>query len=139
MKEGSTPDASLPEQQRLTMKNIMAQHEGNVPFILADKGVDYDTQVFNANVPYLVDKIDTHLANVWNEALTFLGINNTNTQKKERLVTNEVDANDQHIYSEEWVRLKARLDFCEQVYKMFPNDFPNGKPFVTRNIEKIEV
>ena len=54
-----------------------------------------------------------------NEALTFLGINNANTDKKERLITDEVKANDEQLYVARQVMLNARKQACEEINKMF--------------------
>ena len=57
--------------------------------------------------------------NLWNEALTFLGIKNANTDKRERLITAEVDANDQNIQSNLQIMLTARERAAEKINKLF--------------------
>ena len=54
-----------------------------------------------------------------NEALTFLGINNANTDKKERLITDEVRANDEQLYIARQIMLNARKQACDEINKMF--------------------
>ena len=41
--------------------------------------------------------MELHKHEIWNECMTFLGINNANTDKRERLITNEVDSNNDLI------------------------------------------
>lgn len=68
----------------LTLKNTYMSFAGNTPFIFGNK--DYNiNQKLNAlktDAPYLIDKLELHKHEIWNEALTFLGIDNANTDKK---------------------------------------------------------
>ena len=57
-----------------------------------------------------------------NDLLTRIGINNTNIQKKERLISNEVDSNLMEIMSHAYSMLDERTKFCEEVNKKFDLD-----------------
>ena len=83
----------------LTLKNVYMQYSGNTPFIFGSKQFDLNNRlsVLNTNAPYLIDKLELHKHEIWNEALTYLGINNANTDKKERLITDEVNSNNELI------------------------------------------
>lgn len=60
------------------------------------------------------------LNNWWSQALTALGVNNLNTSdKKERLLTDEVNSNDQFITLNSAYRLDMRLHFCEHLNEVF--------------------
>ena len=76
----------------LTLKNVYMQYSGNTPFIFGNKQFDISNKlnVLKTDAPYLVDKLELHKHEIWNEALTYLGIDNANTDKKERLITDEV-------------------------------------------------
>ena len=67
----------------------------------------------------MTDKLLTYKHNLWNEAMTFLGIGNAKQDKKERLVTSEVKANDEQIFSSREIMLIARRQACEKINKMF--------------------
>jgi hypothetical protein len=56
---------------------------------------------------------------MWNDALTFLGIDNANTDKKERLITAEAESNDEHTDLSAEVMLKTRRIAAEQINKMY--------------------
>lgn len=119
------------ENQRLTFKNIMMQWDGNEPFIFGDKNLDTNSiEVINANAPYNIDKMDIHKNMVWNEAMTFLGIENANTDKKERLVENEVSANNGQIEASRYIMLNARRQACKQINKMFEKELDGKKIWV---------
>ena len=51
--------------------------------------------------------------------MTFLGINNANTEKRERLITDEVEANNEHIDLSAECMLKARQRAAEQINELF--------------------
>ena len=52
------------------------------------------------------------------EILTFFGLNN-NFEKKERLLVDEVNSNNEFISSNVDIMLKCREDFCKEVNEMF--------------------
>lgn len=83
----------------LTLKNVYMQYSGNIPFIFGSKKFDINNKlnVLRTDAPYLLDKLALHKHEVWDEMLTFLGINNANTDKKERLITDEVNSNNELI------------------------------------------
>lgn len=108
------------ENERLTMQNLYMQYDGNQPFIFAtDKLNTKGLTVLKTDAPYLADKIYELKTNVWNEALTYLGISNINVVKKERMITDEVTRNLGGTYSSRYSRLQARKDACKQINNMF--------------------
>lgn len=108
------------DKQRLSFKQAIKLRDENAPVIYGDKNLDLnEIKVLKTDAPIIFDKLQTQKMNIWNECLTFLGINNANTNKRERLITNEVDANDQMIQANEDVMLKSRQKACELINKMF--------------------
>lgn len=108
------------ENQRLTMKNLYMQYAGNEPFIFGDNNLDMDAiKVLPTNAPYVADKLNILKRQIWNEALTYLGIENSNTEKKERLVSDEVNSNLGGVAAQRFCRLNARRKAADQINKMF--------------------
>lgn len=108
------------ENQRLTMKNLYMQYDGNEPFIFGDKQLDMDgIKVLKTDAPYVADKLNILKRQIWNEALTYLGIENSNTEKRERLVSDEVTSNLGGVSAQRFCRLNARRKAAEQINKMF--------------------
>lgn len=108
------------ENQRLTMKNLYMQYDGNEPFIFGDNNLDMDAiKVLSTNAPYVADKLNILKRQIWNEALTYLGIENSNTEKKERLVSDEVNSNLGGVAAQRFCRLNARRKAADQINKMF--------------------
>lgn len=79
------------EEQRLTILNLYKQYDGNTPVIFGDSSLDIKTlEVLKTDAPYICDKIWQLKQDTWSECLTRLGIPNVSTNKKERLITEEV-------------------------------------------------
>ena len=111
------------ETQRLTMKNLYMQFEGNEPFIFGNKGLDVNgLKVLRTDAPYVADKLYELKVQIWNEALTYLGISNINTVKKERMITDEVTRNQGGVVASRYSRLESRRQACEQINDMFGLD-----------------
>lgn len=108
------------ENQRLVMKNLYSQYMGNEPFIFGDKNLDLSgIKTFDTTSPYVADKLYDLKTQYWNEALTYLGISNVNTVKKERMITDEVQRNLGGTIASRYSRLFMRQQACEQINKMF--------------------
>lgn len=108
------------EQQRLTLTNLYKEYDGNAPVIFADKSLDMNAlQVLSTQAPYVADKIYQLKTQIWNEALTYLGISNVSFQKRERMVSDEVTRSQGGTVASRYSRLNARRQACEQINKMF--------------------
>lgn len=108
------------ENQRLTLKNLYMKYEGNEPFIFGDKNINLDDiRVISTNAPYVADRLYQIKTQIWNEALTYLGISNINIQKKERLITDEVQRNQGGTLASRLSRLNARRRACDEINRMF--------------------
>lgn len=108
------------EKQRLTLLNLYKEFDGNAPFIFGDKNLDLNSlKSINTNAPYVCDKIYTLKTQVWNEALTYLGISNINIQKKERLITDEVTRNQGGTIASRYSRLESRREAVKKINAMF--------------------
>lgn len=108
------------ENQRLTMKNLYKQYEGNEPFIFGSKGLDTNgLKVLQTGAPYVADKLYELKTQIWNEALTYLGISNINVVKKERMITDEVTRNQGGTVASRYSRLESRREACLKINEMF--------------------
>lgn len=108
------------EKQRLTMLNLYKEYDGNAPFIFGDKNLDLNTlKAISTGAPYVCDKIYQLKTQIWNEALTYLGISNINIQKKERLITDEVTRNQGGTIASRYSRLESRREAVKKINEMF--------------------
>lgn len=109
------------ETQRLVMLNLYKEYEGNEPFIFGDSNLDTrGFQVIKTDAPFVADKIRQEKIQTWNEALTYLGISNTNVTKKERLISDEVIRSQGGTIASRYSRLEMRRQACREINKMFP-------------------
>ena len=111
------------EQQRLTFSNMMKKIEGNEYWIWTYKGIDPNQiEILDMPVPNVTLDLQTLKHQIWNEALTFLGVENTNTEKKERLISQEVFSNMGDVEAQRFTRLNARQRACDDVNRLFGLD-----------------
>lgn len=108
----------------LTLKNVYMQYSGNTPFIFGNKQFDISNKlnVLKTDAPYLIDKLELHKHEIWNEVMTFLGIDNANTDKKERLITNEVESNKEIIKYYLNCFYKTRKKACDEINEKYGLD-----------------
>lgn len=115
------------EKQRLTLKNAFKEFNGNSPVIYADNNFDPESlTVLKTDAPYISDKIYDLKTNLWNEALTYLGIPSANVMKKERLIKDEVLRGLGGTLANRYSRLEARQHAVEQINKMFGTNIEVG-------------
>lgn len=106
----------LNEKQRLTMENIYNQYDGNKPVIFGDKDNLSSEQIksIKTEAPFVADKVMEYKKEIFNEALTFLGVNNIMVEKKERLISDEANSNNELINLNLQSYLAPRLEACKQ-------------------------
>lgn len=94
------------DKQRLTMKQLYMQYDGNMPVIYGDKSLNPEAlRVLRTDAPFIADKLSAQRSAVWAEFLTFIGIANVGFEKNERLTADEVNANN------EFVEMSASVGF----------------------------
>lgn len=112
-----------PEEQRLTLENLYSQYDGNRPVIYGSKSLDINgIKAITTGAPFVADKLYELKTQIWNEALTYLGISNINVVKKERMITDEVTRNQGGIVASRYSRLQSRREACDKINKMFGLD-----------------
>ena len=109
------------ENQKLALQNAYTQYSGNSPVIFADKnsGLENSIKSIDTKVDFIADKITEYKKEIWNEALTFLGINNLKDDKKERLITDEANSNNELINLNLQSYLIPRQEACKQFNEYF--------------------
>ena len=111
------------DSERLTLENMYMQYDGNKPVIKGVKGLNPNAfTVLKTDAPYVADKLYQLKTQIWNEALTYLGISNINITKKERLITDEVTRNQGGTIASRYSRLQTRREACKKINKMFGLD-----------------
>lgn len=111
---------TAPENQRLSWINIFRQWQEGQPVILGVEGLQLDDMV--KVWPVAPDKdvplnLQISKSRIWNECMTLLGINNANQDKKERVVTGEVESNNDQVVSNRGIALNSRKIACDQIQR----------------------
>lgn len=104
------------QRQEFSMKKLYEQYDGNTPVIYADKnsGLNPDAiRAIKTDAPFIANAILEYKQSIWNEFLSFLGINNL-AEKRERLISNEVDSNNELINMNLQSYLIPRKKACEE-------------------------
>lgn len=98
------------------LENLYNQYNGNQPFIFGNKNQLNDDllKAIKTDSPYVADKLTEYKKEIWNEALTYLGINNISIQKKERLTENESNENNELVNLNLQTMLAPRIEACRQ-------------------------
>ena len=108
------------EKQRLTMRNLYMQYDGDMPYIFGDDSINPDAlKSFKTEAPFVADKLYSLKTQIWNEALTYLGIANISTVKRERLLSDEVARSMGGTIAGRYSRLSERKRACEKINNLF--------------------
>lgn len=80
------------------MKSLLRQILAGEPAVFGGLEVNDAIKILQTNAPYLIDKLQIYREQLYNECLTFLGIDNNGAmQKKERSIIDEVNSNNETI------------------------------------------
>lgn len=116
------------ENTRLSVENINKQIEEGSAAIRVTREMIASGSLSALDLgvnPDSIEKLSIVRTRLWSEAMGLLGINNANQDKKERLVADEVDANDDQVESMRRVNLNARQQACALMRDMFPDELGN--------------
>jgi len=116
-----TKVVTVEESERNTWANIMRKIEQGDPFIMGTTALNIGAlQVLDVGAaPEVLPKLLETKSKMWNECMGLLGLNNANQDKKERLVEDEVSANDEQVQASRNIHLKARKFAADRINKMF--------------------
>ena len=103
------------KNQELSLRNLYAQYEGNAPVIFADRTQlnPDDIKVFKTDAPFIAKDIMDYKVQIWNEFLTTLGVSNLD-EKRERLITSEIDSNNELVNLNLQSFLAPRKKACQE-------------------------
>lgn len=153
------------QKQYFTLKKMYEEYDGNTPAIFADKNlISPDAlKAIKTDAPFIVNDIYQYKREIWNEFLTFMGIQNL-SEKRERLITGEVDSNNEllnlnlqalliprkeacKLFNEKYglmgdkaidVRVRSDLYNIVKQYESITNDYRKGESFEEEVKEGIE-
>lgn len=103
------------QKQYYTLKKMYEEYEGNTPAIFADKNLlsPDALKALKTDAPMIINDIMDYKREIWNEFLTFMGISNL-SEKRERMITNEIDSNNELVNLNLQALLIPRKEACKQ-------------------------
>lgn len=103
------------QKQYFTLKKMYEEYDGNTPAIFADKNlITPDAlKAMKTDAPMIVKDIMDYKREIWNEFLTFMGISNL-SEKRERMISNEIDSNNELVNLNLQALLTPRKEACRQ-------------------------
>ena len=108
------------DKQRLSLKNAINQRKDNEPVMYVDESLDMNAiSVLDLNPPMVFKDLQVQKHMILNEFFTDIGVNNANMDKRERMVANEVEANNEQVKACEDTLLRSRKEACDQINRIF--------------------
>ena len=101
-----------------TMEVMFEKVLNGEPYILGSKDQIGSVEVLTLNTPYIADKLNEYKYELEREVLSFHGLNN-NFEKKERLLVDEVNSNNDFIDRNVELMYRQRQLACEQMNEKF--------------------
>lgn len=111
------------EKTKLSIENILQQYDDGVGTILTTKNFN-PNQITNLDLsaPFTAADVMAVRNQIFNQALTYVGVENVNTDKKERMVSNEVYGGMGAVEAQRFTRLVPRTDAAKKINEKFGLD-----------------
>lgn len=115
------------DEIRNSLENIWKKIQEGAPAIIGTEGlIDVMKEQIAVFTTGVSDEIVLNnmiaKAKIWNECMTMLGIDNANQEKRERVVVDEVNANNKQVEAIRFTGLTPRNQACEQIKRVFDLD-----------------
>ena len=130
------------EKER-SVRDLVNNVDGYENTIITYDNMDLDeTSMILAPAPYVADKIDLHKQNDYNEFLRLIGVSNLSYQKKERNISDEIQAMQGGTIASRYSRFEPRKRAVEEINKKFEVNievqYYDGEPSTIKEMEVIE-
>ena len=126
------------EDSKLTAKNIIDKIK-KFKFVIFGKSTLVNniktSDVLDTSSPFILDKLQQQKVDLKNELLTYLGINNNNNIKKERMIVDEVNANNEYTSINLDLMFDLRERACKEINEKFGLNIKVKKREVEENGE----
>lgn len=108
------------KKQELTVKNLYQQYEDYKPVVVVDEGLDTNSiSTVDTKAEFVARDLFDLKKQIWNEALSYIGIENNSAEKNERLTANEVLVSNGLAIASRNSRLKARETSVDRINELF--------------------
>lgn len=121
------------KDKELSLKNAINEIDSMQENVIAYESLDIeDANVILAPAPYVTDKIDAHVKELWAEFFRLIGVANLQEQKRERVIVDEMVASQGGTIASRFSRFEPRKEAIEKINKKFNADiqvqYYDGEP-----------
>lgn len=112
---------TCPEEMRRDARNYFNQIDGNEPVIYTNVAAAdlIGISAVETLAPYVADKLLVDQAKIVNTVYTMLGIDNSNTEKRERMIDAEATSNNEQIIAQRLGRMNPRREAAKKLSEMW--------------------
>lgn len=119
--------------QELSVKNMINNIDSMTENIVTYDSIEVDDmQAVIAPAPFVTDKIDDHLKELWADFYRLIGVANLQENKRERLIRDEMTASQGGTIASRFSRFQPRENAVNQINKLFDMDisvhYYDGEP-----------
>lgn len=116
------------KDQRHSLQAINNQIDEGVAAIGVNRSFDPEqiTSIDLGINPDILEKLNVDRGRIWNHCMMLLGIENANQDKKERMVVDEVSANDEQVGAMKAVSLNARRRAAAEINALYDGSEANA-------------
>lgn len=126
----------IPQEKETSFRKIINDIDSNVYSIYTYENIEIeDIDVIMKPAEFVADKIQIQKENIKNEFLNMIGITNLNIQKKERLITDEVQASLGGAIANRYNRFTPRKQAVDLINERFKDYL--DKPIVVKYFDEI--
>lgn len=133
-------------EKEKSVRDLVNNVDGYENTIITYENMDLDeTSMVLAPAPYVTDKIDLHKENIWNEFLRLIGVSNLSMMKKERNISDEIQAMQGGTIASRFSRYEPRKRAIEEINeKLLTEDevkievqYYDGEPSTIKEMEVV--
>lgn len=114
------------DEKKKAVEDLVNNVDGLENTVITYNDLDLDdTTLVLAPAPYVADKLDDHKNKDWSEFLRLIGISNLSFQKKERNISDEIQAMQGGTIASRYSRFEPRKKAVEQINEKWGNLLEN--------------
>ena len=107
-------------EKEKTVKDLANEVDGNIEKIVTYDNINLDDiELILAPAPFVTDKLQEQKDKIWSEFLRLIGISNLSFQKKERNISDEIQAMQGGTIASRYERFEPRKKAIEEINKKF--------------------
>lgn len=114
------------QQQQMTLQNKIKYYDAGTPYIFVDsdpmQAKDGDIKALRTGATNNIQSFSTEIDKCWSEIFDVLGIQNVGVNKAERLLVDEVNANNQQVSLVAQSKINSRNSGLEHLNKIFKTE-----------------